>query len=280
MGNIIALFIRMPWYGYLVLAVGAGYLGVSSSESSQERADLIQAAIERDAPEVTSIANYTHPKTKFAEARLRAQWVTSHNTELVRRTNGIRTSTSFMIVFADPDAVQEPEEYRAFMILSQQEWDNIQEWILQKMVNIGPLGPVIEVTGEISRSSHKSSHARDALENQGSAMATDEFYIQPYYDGREAGLQALAESASRGSSSNLFQNLTVILIVLAIAKLGYRIHMKRKRREKMAQAQAMVDAQYAGVQSPVAQPAQDRRVVTPKPAEAPGRDIPETVKRF
>ncbi|MEM7242259.1 MAG: hypothetical protein AAF429_08745 [Pseudomonadota bacterium] len=280
MGNLITLFIRMPWYGYLLLAIGAGYLGMTMAEDSQKRAALIEAAIAQDAPQQLSLADYTHPETKFAEANLRMQWVPARNTELVKRRNGVRTDTNFMVAFTDVDAVQEPDTYRALMILDKKEWDKMEDWLTESVVGFGALGPIVEVMGVVSRRDGESSHARDALKNKGKAMASDKIFITPYFEGREAGLQNLAANAQRGTSSNLFQNVTVFLVILAIAKLAYRLHLKRRRTARVAQAQAEAQTQFATAQRPVAQPAQNRRAAPPIQNPDAPREIPQTVKRF
>ena len=49
--HLIALFFRMPWFGYLIIAGLIAYFGYSQTDTVNQRIAEIEAAIARPAPE-------------------------------------------------------------------------------------------------------------------------------------------------------------------------------------------------------------------------------------
>ena len=245
--NLISFLIRLPWFAYLAIAGGVVWLGMQSAGGAEERAAQIQAAIDAGPPAAVDLDAYAHPGTKFAEGTFRAQIVTDETTRLVDRTNGIKTGEDIMVVLADPEAAAGLKQFRGIMILSTTEFDQFTDWVIDHAVDFGPLGPVVEFTGSVSKSDGEASHARDAIENHGGTVASDVVYVSPYItQTREEGLAAALTRAEQTQGN--MNGIAAFIALFGIGKLlvGRRIRSIREgKAEQGLAAQAQEDAYNA-----------------------------------
>lgn len=249
--NLIRFLLFMPWYGYLILAAAVGALGYYTQDTVDERIANLEALIAQPAPAPVFLNDYQRPEGRYTEATLVVQLVLEDVVRLVDRTNGVKTGEDLMIPLADPTATNAPTEYVGLMILTEKEADRFDAWATDYIVADGPLGPIMEMTGEVSHTNGEASHASDALEGYGKRTVAREIYFEPYFMPREDVLAAKLKSAQNTSGD--FNMIAAVIALFGIGKLLFRQRMKQIRASRAQEA--MRTAMAPGADQSV--PAQD-----------------------
>lgn len=185
--------LTLPWWAHFAIAGGLVYWAWTQTGEGTAKIDLIEAAIERPAPPVTSMMTGKAPLTReVPEVVLRAQVDTNLTTELVQRTNGVVTSRHAMYVLVATDADQTPEDVEGLIVVPMRQKDALIQFFMRNTVGTGSVGPIVEIPGAIRSYHVETNHVHKALREHGYDTAVGEFYLTPFIDGREAGLRALA----------------------------------------------------------------------------------------
>ena len=232
--NLLRFLLFMPWYGYFVLAAAVAGLGYYSQDSVDARIADLEAIIAQDAPAPVFLNEYDRPEGKYVEGTLVVQLVLDDVVRLVDRTNGVKASEDLMIPLADPTATNAPTEYVGLMILTENDADMFDAWSLDHVLAEGPLGPIMQITGEVSHSNGEASHASDALENYGKRTVSNEIYLEPYFKPRGEVLAAKLKSAQNTTGN--FNMLAAVIALFGIGKLLFKQRMKQIRSARAQSA--------------------------------------------
>lgn len=229
--RLLMLFLSLPWWLHMALAGGLAYWTWTGAGERSADAAVIEAAIERPAPDVTAMMSGKRPQTgEVPEVVLRAQVNTDLTTQLIQRKNGIVTSRHLMYVLVATDTDQMPNAVDGLIILPMSQQDALVEFLVQNTVDWGAVGPIVELPGAIKSYDGKVSHARSALADHNLELAADEFYFTPFLDGREAGLRALA--AKETKTTFVYFLVAFGVFVIGVARLFMDRLGKREDRNR------------------------------------------------
>ncbi|SLN77964.1 hypothetical protein [Roseisalinus antarcticus] len=225
--NLLVLLLRLPWWSYFGLAALVVWAGSNLQDHGRADAALAEAALASPPPTPTNMSAGTIAVPReLNEVALRAQIVVDQNTELVTRTNGIPTARRAMFVLVAPEAVRMPDRARGFFVVPWNQRQETLDWMTERMVGMGALGPIVKLEGLLDTSSAGISHVRDVMSERGHPVASNPFFLEPFLDGREAGLaQAQRQSASAGAMSWVFAGL---IALFGIIKRVFTVLMRRE----------------------------------------------------
>ncbi|MGL4236439.1 LPXTG cell wall anchor domain-containing protein [Tabrizicola sp.] len=277
---IISFLFFTPFWMQFLIAGGFVYLGFDQRQETEAARTELLARLEEPPPATVPIADFQPEATGEAprEFSVSAQFASEHNTRLVVTDKGKTVDEDLMIVLVDPDAAADETIARAAIVFEPEQKDAMVGWLTANMTGEGGAGPVVTVTGLVTSSS-KGSHVSDALRDQGMMKASDFFYVQPFIDGREAGLKAQIETTKRLDGSALF-GIAGILALIGIAKLMFGRANSAATRETSLQGGAtgglLAPSSLHGLaQSPIASAASQN--AGGMPDWAAGRNPGETV---
>ena len=200
--------LNMPWYVFLMIGAGLVYVSTTPFFQGNQRIAEIEAALSADAPAVVQLTDYQRPNdVKFAEATIEAQIVTDETARLFRRaggSKGIGRVEYVMMVLADPEATQTPQQVKGLIVLRKSEADGLDDFVKENQVGDGPLGPIVAINGTTS-SYDSSTQAKTKLADRNIYLASNAVYFEPFLGGREASLRSmLAETQTAGTKVMLF----------------------------------------------------------------------------
>lgn len=218
----LSLFFRLPFWVYLVMAVCFGYMTeqmvVHDRKKEAERAE----ALKQDPPQVVDLSAYDPARNKaLADEVMVSGWInTEHNTELTKSKNGITTGTRYMFVMAGEGDPEGSRIARAVLILTEAERDFFAKNSGQFLSGLLPQGFEMTFNGRATSSMSFSDVARKAMKEQGVTRAKNFFYLEPYFNGREA---ALAPDPNSGLDIRTFgYGIAGVLVLLALSKVVMR----------------------------------------------------------
>ena len=214
--RLVSFLLSLPWWSYLIVAAGLVWAGQAVKVMQDEYAAKLDAALAAPAPAPVALSPaVVYESGAVNEVRLRAQIDTEQTTELVTRTNGVVTKRRIMWALVPPEAVETPRLIRAFVLIAPDDEDVMFDHAMAHVVGFGALGPIVELPGVIDNYSSEADadHINDALNSRDLARAGDTIYLEPFLDGREAGLVALRDRA-------LGQNTDFRIAAAVIAAFG------------------------------------------------------------
>ena len=212
--RLLILFLSLPWWLFFPMAGGVAWLAYDGQGGRSARAADIEAQIAAPPPQVENMVAEGMPTAAGPrEVMLRAQVDTSLTTELVQRNNGIVTSRHLMYALVAAEASETPHAVQGLIIVPMSQQDALVEFLVTNTAGWGAVGPIVKLPGWVSTSNGKSSHALNALSDQGHTTAAGEFYLTPFLEGREAGLRAQAAKATQAT-------LVLYLVAAGIAAIG------------------------------------------------------------
>ncbi|MEO8530380.1 MAG: hypothetical protein ABI459_04105, partial [Deltaproteobacteria bacterium] len=133
------------WIIQLIAAAGFAYLGMQLQSSDTARLAARQALIAQAPPETVDVATFrtSAPGNIPVEVSVRGQLALSHNTELIRKTNFIKTGSDLMYVLVGETATTD-NVAQAIMIVSPSRKDEFISWLKDQAVGFGPVGPIVQ----------------------------------------------------------------------------------------------------------------------------------------
>ena len=247
MGRLLVLLLILPWWAYLPMAGGIGYLAETAYQSALEEEAEKAAALEAPAPELVDIAQFsrTHHMSDVKEINV-SGWINwDYNYELIEKTNGITTSTRFMYVLFGQDDTDTTKVARAVIVLTKAQKDRFTDQLEERTIGYTPYGMVFAFNGFAGSGNGSSALASDALRDEGLTKGDGFVYLEPFFDGRAAAL------APHGVPTK--ERLTVWLIALCVALFGIvKLVFKRGTRGKTRKADPFAEGPIAGQASSVA----------------------------
>jgi hypothetical protein len=218
MNLVVALF-RGPFWVQLLLAAAFVGVGVFAQQQGVQREAELQAILAAPVPETVPI-DVLGPKPKgtlLQEVSVTAMVALEHNTELVKKRNGITTDTRMLYMLFAPDAPAGEKKAWGAIIIGKDEVDAFADWAGGQVTGIGAQGPIITITGLRTYDSFESL-ARQAMDEQGVTEAARFVTIRPYIAGREAVLAD--EAVNPQSAIRLFFAVAAIFALIGAVKLA------------------------------------------------------------
>lgn len=220
MHYLVALLFRGPFWVQLLIAAALVWGGVSLAQHDAARLAARTALIEATPPATVPVAKAeTKGKTGEVEVSVLAQVATDHNTQLVKRTNGLTTAKSLMYVLVDADAAEGNAVARAAILIKPGEQDAFVNWLIERSEGFGPLGPVVRIDG-LTASPSQSGQATEALKEQKLEKSPDFFFIEPFVEGRAATLAHLP--AGTGGADLILYGFAALFGLIALKKFTRR----------------------------------------------------------
>ena len=237
MNLIVALFFRTPFWVQFAAAAGLIWFGFAVQQQdaalAAARAELIQQAPPATIP-ITAFSSDA-PREVPVELSVSALVALDHNTRLVRKTNGIKTGEDLLYVLVDPAKDADINIAQAAIVIDPEDLDAFADWLTTNTTDFAAAGPIATISGLRANQSN-SSHAYDAMKDQGMTTAPDFFFIEPFFAGREVALAALPE-----------KDVQIVWIIYGFAGLMALIGLKKlKTGSRPSQAKAT-----PGLASPV-----------------------------
>ncbi len=239
MNLILALFFRTPFWVQFALAAGLVWFGFTVQQDETNR-QAARAALLEQAPPATipiSAATPGEPSRIPVELSVTAQVATDHNTRLVQKTNFIQTGESLLYVLVDPAPGGDPNRAEAAMIIDPDDLDAFAEWLAGNSTDFGEVGPIATINGLLAMPSDRSQ-AQKAMKEQGMIIPDDFFFVEPFFNGREASLAAIPNSAAQISWP--------IFGAAAIMALIGAMKLRRGSRPQVAKADPIPAARPLG----------------------------------
>jgi len=221
MNFFVRLLFRAPWWLHGALAVEVAYGAWSLNGAVADREADLTAALAAPAPAPINLAEFDADRHVGAldESRVFAQIVTAHNTRLLERTNGVKSKETLMYVLSAPET-ETLEFVRAVVMVKPSRADDFANWAARQATGAGAQGFIYDLHGAFDAFHDQAEQARNALREQGLSPAPDLQFIDPFLNGREAGLQKAARGAEQ---AQLFiYGLAAALALISLFKLGAR----------------------------------------------------------
>lgn len=217
MGRLVFLALGMvlaaPFWLQFIFAGGAAYLGYTQQEKHAawiaHRAELLQAA----PPQTIDIGTFDkkYSSANPTEVSVTAQVATDHNTRLIRRTNFIKTDESVLYVLVDANAPANETVARGAIVIDPDQIDTLVDWLASNATGFGDNGPVVKIDGLLD-SGTDTSMVSKAFKDQGMTKGPNFFYIEPFFEGREAGLAVKPDEARSAAMPLYYIALFFVLV--------------------------------------------------------------------
>ncbi|WP_299847325.1 hypothetical protein [uncultured Roseovarius sp.] len=266
---IFAVF-QMPFWVFLAAAGGLFYLGELSHRDTLAQNQEMKRALAGSPPETVSLAEFSRSDDVGLADEISVQGVIdpSYNYELTKKRKGPDT-TRFMYVLFDASDPEGSKVARSALVLSQAEKDKFINEYFDKNSEIG-IGEdgfvsVITFNGQARNSSDLSSLVSDAFAEQSLIQSDDFIYIEPFLDGRVAGL---TPTVSADDMRNIIRGVGLAVALIGLIKFALRRRKKRLANSEDAPAApehtAPVMAYADAPAQPEAEPAPARETVEDK----------------
>ncbi|SLN16309.1 hypothetical protein TRL7639_00307 [Falsiruegeria litorea R37] len=216
------LFFKLPFWVYLLLAVGVGYLTEQAVVQGKEReADRAQA-LRQAPPDVVDLSAYDPANNRaLADEVVVSGWINrEHNTVLTKSKSGITTGMRYMYVMAGRDDPEGSRIARAGIILTEAEREAFLDASGQFLSGLLPQGFELTLNGQAMSSMSFSDVALKAMKEQGVAPAKNFFFLNPFLHGRDVAL-ALDPSAEKRART-IGYGIAGLLVLLALGKFVTR----------------------------------------------------------
>ena len=261
--NAIVALLRMPWWGFLILAalvVGAAEFFYKEEQDLQQR---YTAALAQPAPPLVDLNSFDRDADRSDVGEVNVSgWVNFEQSyELVKKTNGVTKSRRFMYLMYGPQDGADTKTVRAAIIMTPAEEEAYADLLWQlsafnlSELAVGdvmpehsalrslPLG--LSINGKASRSDGFSKLAYGSMEELGVKAGPEFVFLKPFWQGREAGL----------TRANTPEDVRLIgwQIAAAIAVFGLiKLVLRRRKLAKTAPVEGAAADPFAN--SPIATP--------------------------
>lgn len=225
-----------PFWVQLLLAAALVWMGQSYSQSQRGRLAELQALAATEPPAMIRIEDWRATGGKVTEVNLEVQLLLDHNIHLIERTNFVTTGEAYLYPFGAVGG-GDGRAVLGGLVLTEAQRDRFADWAAGQVTDIGfgAEAPTLSVRLEgLIDNPSEASHAKEALREQGLSLAPDFIFVEPFLDGREAGLAAaIGQSDQTGP-------LAVFAVAAVFAGLGlWRLSRRGEpRRTAMAEPQA------------------------------------------
>ena len=250
---IFALF-QMPFWVYLAAAGGLFYLGELSHRDTLAQNQEMQRALAGQPPETVQLAEFSRADDIGLADEVSVVGVINpdYNYELTRKRKGLN-KTRFMYVLFDSADAKDSKLARGAVVLSEDEKDKFVNDYYEKNSEIGisesGFVSLITFNGRARNSSDLSSLVNDAFDEQNLTKSEDFIYVEPFLEGRAAGL---TPAVSADEMRNIIRGVGLGAALIGLFKFALRRRRKAAGAENDAPAEPeMPSPVMAPVMAPV-----------------------------
>lgn len=227
MNYIFALLFRSPWWVFVLLAGGVVYLGEDTHQTMLKKQAARVEALQSPPPEPLDLSVFTKEDiTPVGEVNVRG-WINYDlNYNLIKRTNMVKTGERFVYVMFGQNDGKSGGQARAAIILTKDQKQVFLDQVDGNMVDFGPNGVVYGIHGLKSSGDGYYGQLASVLREKDVRMGADFIMIEPFLEGRAAGLTRAGEAENQR-----LIYLGVVGFLLLVALFKFR---KSRRRKQMA----------------------------------------------
>ncbi|MFQ1702632.1 hypothetical protein ACJ5NV_18770 [Loktanella agnita] len=204
------LFLRLPPVGYFIIAallLGAGYFLQNTENGIQAaRAD----ALAGDPPQAVALGDFDPADLGPAKEVNIAAQINNRYTYTLYKDNENDPNARVMWLLFDPAATGNERVVKSAIVVRERDAEKFTDWLIDNAAAIGEISPIFNINGQHSTNTAYDDIAEDAIGDERLTRDPDFFYIQPFFDGRVAGL------APRSTSDGgLFYIATIAALIVA-----------------------------------------------------------------
>ena len=218
------LFFSLPPIGYFIIAallVAAGnFVQNVDNKTQAERAQ----ALEGQPPELVALGDFTRADIGLAnEVNIAAQINTEYTYTLYKGSERDSSARVLWLLF-DPEATGNERSVQAAIMVRQRDADTFTEWLLNNVSEMGDISPIFHINGIRKTVVPYDEVADDAISDENLIKKANFFYIEPFVNGRAAGL------APRSGNDNSLLHLAIVAALLVAAIVVLKTLWRRRRR--------------------------------------------------
>lgn len=227
MNYIFALLFRSPWWVFVVMAAGVAYFGEDMHQTMLDKQAARTTALQSPPPEPLDLSVFTKEDiTPVGEVNVRG-WINYDlNYNLIKRTNMVKTGERFVYVMFGQNDGKSGGQARAAIILTKDQKQMFLDQVDGNMVDFGPNGVVYGIHGLKSSGDGYYGQLASVLREKDVRMGADFIMIEPFLEGRAAGLTRAGEAENQRL---IYLGIVGFLLLVALFKFR-----KSRRRKQMA----------------------------------------------
>ncbi|MDJ0826748.1 MAG: hypothetical protein QNJ16_14705 [Rhodobacter sp.] len=243
------LLLRLPFWAYLILAVGALFLGEELRKQAEAYEAEKKIARAQGAPAPVDLTEFQPDEHVGAADEVHVTgWVdVDYNYHLVKRRKGLDTERYALMLFGAGDA-DGSREVRAAIVLTETDRDTFVDGLPPKIVDYTETGPILKLNGQMKTSVTLDDMFYDALREQGLKRADNFIFIEPYLEGREAALASDPNAAHKVLQTS--RSIAALLAMLGFLRFftggpQRPQTVRREKRDAMAEMHRAASAALA-----------------------------------
>jgi hypothetical protein len=230
MRELFSIFL-LPFWVFFIAAFGVGYLTFHMIADERETLAEVVIALEQPVPAPVDLSVFDKKADKGLadEVHVQGWFNTDYSTRLIKKKNGVTTSKRVLMVLFGTSDTDEATEVKAAMVLTEAEHDRFVDEQMDYVSDYGRFAPIFQFNGRARPSASHSGLAHKAMKRDGLTLSPNFFFIDPYWDGREAGL------TDRGADVATMQvmgyGFAAFLLLIGFIKLQRRRSRKAKQKQ-------------------------------------------------
>lgn len=243
--NLIFGFFRLPWWGLLIACLSVLALTEFFYQEELRFQQTYAAAQQAPVPPVVDLSDFRKAEDIHLTREVHiAGWInTDQNYELTLKKNGITKETGFMYVLYGSQDNGSTSTARAAIIMTPAEKARYVSWLAMaasgfpalseedQRSGVQPHPAGLQLNGRSTSPGRLGDLAKDAFAELGVTRSKDFIFVDPFWQGREAGM---ARSVAPDSVRDWGWGIAAVIGLLSVLKL--RRARARKAKQPVAQA--------------------------------------------
>ncbi|MZR15468.1 hypothetical protein GQE99_20855 [Maritimibacter sp. DP07] len=240
MKRLIVLFFFLPWWAYVPMAGGVGYLGHALYTDALEVQAAREAALTIGAPDRVDLSAFDPARhVGPADEVSLTGWInTDYNYELLSHADGVPGAPRYLYMLFGLGDDAGSRAVRAAIVLTQEEKDRFVATMSDRVLSFRGTDPVLSLGGFAKSGDFMSGLVSQAIAEQGLTKADGFFYLSPFLEGRAVAL------AADGAAEK--QRMQVWLVAAALALLGLTKKFTKPGRAATASRKTRARIQVQG----------------------------------
>lgn len=188
------LMSRLPFWAYFLIAIGFLYIAYQDFQATLQDEREKAVALTAAPPAEVDLSHFLRARDvgPADEVVVTGRIDADYNYRLVSKTNGVTTGERFMYVLFGAQDMAGTRTVRAAMVLTEAQKDRFAERLFAFVPPDAGPDLVLRLHGQVRSAGGYSTLAHDALREQNLTRSPEFIFIQPFLDGREAGLAPAA----------------------------------------------------------------------------------------
>ncbi|HBZ45701.1 MAG TPA: hypothetical protein DEO85_16995 [Maritimibacter sp.] len=225
--RLVLLLLSLPWWAYVPMAGGVGYLGHVVHEGALETETTRAKALASGPPPVVDLSIFDpDADIGLANEVNVTGWIDpDHNYTLVKRTNGVKTSERYLYMMFGTQDGADAREVKAAIVFDAHEKERFLAQVDDHAIGLHENTYLFNFNGYAKRNNSLSAMVTDAIADEGLTKAEGFVYLTPFLAGRDAALAPQrAPDKERGA---IWIAAAVLLLFGAVRKLASNTTPKR-----------------------------------------------------